>query len=331
MKLFAVVMMASLGLAAAAGECSASGVNPFGYFNVYSLGGISQSGGDYQGRAGAGGDVSMAHFSLNLLTPGGYALHAGGGATLGSGVYFGHVEAAGNVSLANATIQGDLRAGGNVGNTAGGTIWGDVQAAGSITLDQHYTVFGSKQGGVSYSPAVDHGVLADYFTGFSGTVGGMSPTGSIASAYGTLSVVATSGVNVFALSEAALRAAHTFNVTGPADAVVYINVSGASASLDNTVWHYLGGLSPAEVLLNFPEATVLALSHANEVNLLAPLADTTFPSGLVTGNLVVGELSGGGQVNAGGFGHGPNPVPVPASVLLLGSGLGGLLAIRRGR
>lgn len=304
--------------------------DPFGYFNVYSLGNISYTGSDFQGKAGAAGNVSFNHFSLALADQGGYALHAGGVATLNNGSFYGGIDAGKNISVGGVGIYGDVRGGENIGNTSGGTIKGNVYAGGSAALTPSITYY-SKSSGVPYSPGADLAAISGYFENFSAMVGGMGNTGTIGSLYGSLNIPALPGTNVFSLSAADMYAAHTVNITGGSDAIVYINVVGAAASLNSTVWKYYGGIAPDDVLLNYADAATLAMTSSNNVNILAPFADTTFNSGLVTGNLIVGNLAGSGQVNLGHFSHGPQPAPEPATLLLLAIGLAGLNLSRAGR
>jgi len=96
-------------------------------------------------------------------------------------------------------------------------------------------------------------------------------------------------------------------------------VPDASVNLDWTGWVYSGGVSAGDVLLNMPSALDLNLTSANKVNILAPYADAYFPSGMITGSLVVGDLQGGGQINVGHFDHAP-AVPEPATLSLLAIG-----------
>jgi len=114
---------------------------PFGYFNVYSLHDIgtptSRYHGDFQGIAGAAGDVYFADFSLEGLGPSSrFGLHVGDSAEL-TGTYVKGVEAYGSVAIIGATIGNDLVAGGDVTNPAGygGTVAGDVIAQGEVLLD----------------------------------------------------------------------------------------------------------------------------------------------------------------------------------------------------
>jgi len=307
--------------------------NPFDYFNVYSLGNIGSASSpyhsDFQGVAGAGGDVHFAQFSLaDVEAPSGYALHVGGSARLGGGSYYGSVEAGGDVQLGSLDINGSVFSGGDVSNFSGGLITGDVAAAGSVSLSRQMTVRGSKTSGAAYSPVVDHAAMSEFFRTSSADIGALDATAGVTNSWGLLRVSAQSGVNVVEISASALRNAWGFAISGPEDAVLYVNVPDEIVSLNWTGWVYHGGISPDDVLLNMPNARSLGLSSANAVNILAPDAQTYFGAGLVTGSLVVGGLRGGGQVNLGGFDH--TPVPEPATmVLLLGSGIVIVLKRRR--
>jgi choice-of-anchor A domain-containing protein len=303
---------------------------PLGYFNVYSLGNIGSASSsyhsDFQGVAGAAGDVYFAQFSLaDVAAPAGYALHVGGSARLGGGSYYGSVEAGGDVELGFLDISGSVNAGGDVSNFGGGTIGGDVVAAGGISLSRQMTVFGDKLSGEPYSPAVDHAAMSEFFRTASYDIGALMATTAAANRWGLLHINAESGVNVVNIDGAALRNAWGLSITGPDDAVVYVNVPNEIVSLNWTGWEYHGGISAGDVLLNMPNATGLGLSSANAVNILAPSASTYFGAGLIEGVLVVGNLRGGGQVNVGSFDH--TPVPEPATMTVLA--IGGLLVIRR--
>ena len=306
---------------------------PLGYFNVYSLGDIgsvsSPYHSDFQGAAGAAGDVHFARFSLaDVAAPAGYSLHVGGSARLGGGSYYGSVEAGGDVELGFLDIGGSVLSGGDVSNFGGGTVSGDVVAAGSISLSQQMTVYGDKLSGAPYSPMVDHAAMSEFFRTASDSIGALPATTVATNSWGMLGINARSGANVVSLDAATLRNAWGLSISGPADAVVYVNVPNETVSLDWTGWEYHGGISAGDVLLNMPNATRLGLSSANAVNILAPNAATYFGAGLIEGVLVVGDLQGGGQVNIGGFNH--TPVPEPATVVLL-SGLGAVVLGRRRR
>ncbi len=306
--------------------------NPFGYFNVYSLGDIGSEASpyqsDFQGRAGAAGNVAFSSFSLlNQPTQTGPALHVGGSARL-TGTYLGDIEAGGDVALGGVGISGSVTAGGYVAQFGGGTVGGDVRAGLGVALDSTLTVYGDTLTGEPYAPMVDLQAISNYFQTTSAGIGNMSATGSCTDDWGHLTFAGTDGVNVINIAAQKLQAAWKFTIDAPTGAIVYVNVPDIDVTLDWTAWNYEGGILAEDVLLNMPNAGYLDLSSTNAVNILAPLAATNFDAGLIAGTLVVGDLQGGGQVNNGSFGHGGN-IPEPASILLLAGGACAALLRRR--
>lgn len=306
--------------------------NPFGYFNVYSLGDIGSEASpyhsDFQGRAGAAGNVAFSSFSLlNLPNQTGPALHVGGSARL-TGTYLGDVEAGGDIALGGVGISGNVTAGGYIVQFGSGTVGGNARAGLGVALDQTLTVYGDKQTGMQYAPTTDHQAISDYFRNTSANIGAMSATASYTDEWGHLTFVGTEGVNVVNIAAEDLQAAWKFTIDAPTGAIVYVNVPDIDVTLDWTAWNYAGGILAEDVLLNMPNAGHLELSSTNAVNILAPLAATNFDSGLVGGTLIVGDLQGGGQVNNGNFGHG-STVPEPTSILLLTGGAWAALLRRR--
>lgn len=304
-------------------------LNPFTYFNVYSLNDIGSSGSSYhsdiQGTTGAAGNVHFSNFSLDgYNSQWGYVLHTGGSATL-TGSYRGSVDIGGNLAMGGISIEGDVRAGGDVINFMGGTVYGDLSAGGTVNLNNWLTVRGDVTGGAAYQSVIDHDVVSGYFLNQSASIGAMNATGGYINYYGGLVINAHSGINVIDISASVLQSAWGVAINAPSDAVVYFNVSGETARLNWLTWQYSGGITPEDVLLNYTEATSLVISGGGVMNVLAPLADTIFTQGQLTGNLIVGNLSGGGEVHTGGFGHGAD-VPEPATLVILC--LGGLFMSR---
>lgn len=309
----------------------ATTIDPFEHYNVFSARDINYRGSDFQGTVGAGGQVALNSFTLQGLNNANrFSLHAGGNVSITGGSHNGSIETAGNVTLGNLRINGSVYSGGTVTNSGGGTITGDVVAR-NIALSQSMVVSGQEVSGASYAPDVDLNASSTYFRTFShDATAGRGTLATATNYYGRLQTsTLSSGINVLNLSSTELYNAHTFVVNGPADAILYINVSGTDAALNSTTWSYSGGITLSDVLLNYFEATRLSLSGGNSVNILAPFADTTFTSGLVTGNLIVDDLDGHGQINLGHFEHGDHtPVPEPSTMLLLLAG-GVAFALRR--
>lgn len=312
-------------------QAKAADINPFN-LNVYSLNNIgtlaNPYGSDFQGTAASAGSAFFSGFSLNdLAQPGvvpGYSFVSGGDFSIQGSINNGGVSAGGNVHAANASIFGNVTAGGNLTGTTG-TIYGDVTVSGTNTSAMSIT--GSTSTGVSYNSPLNFAGINQYLTNYSSNLASHADTTSYTNNYGELIINAGVGDNYVTIDAATLNSAWGVTINGAADSVLYINVDGTNANLDSTNWVY-NGLSGADVLLNYGDATNLNLSGGNIINLLAPLADTHYSSGVLTGNLLVGNLTGGGQVNLGGFNHSVVPEPSSALALLAGSMI---LGIRRRR
>jgi len=332
--------------------------DPFGYFNVYSLNDIGTTttayGSDFQGKTGAAGDVYFSGFNAAALEPADYGTHVGGSATLGNGTYNGHVEAGGNITLkTGATIKGNVYAKGDVTNypldSASGSVSGDVFAEGTASFGPHYTVSGTQNSGMPYNAVADHNVFSNYFKDFSKHVSSMFEQGGTLSddGYGHLSIAALTGVNVFEIDADMLSDVgsnngspsseniHTFNISGASDSIIYINVLGEAASVGWLGMSYSGGITAADVLFNFVDATSLTLTNGNYANFLAANAQTDHAHGTHSGNLIVGDLQGGHQINVGDrFRHGTpviSTVPEPGTVLMLSTGILVLMRNSAGR
>ncbi len=332
-KKIAVTLGLTIAMSLGAQSSQAADINPFN-FNVYSLSDIGSTttgyGSDYQGIAGAAGSAYFTNFSLNDLNQShivtGFSLVTGGDAAIAGSINNGGIEAGGDVYINNASVFGNVNAGGSL-NGPGGTVYGNATLGGSDNTTSSVTVTGSVSEGASFTSSLNFAGINSFLTSYSANINGQADTGSYTNSYGELIINAASGDNYITIDGSTLNSAWGVTINGAADSVVYINVDGTVVSLDSTNWVY-NGLDSGDVLLNFGDATTLALTGGNTVNMLAPLADTNFAYGLVTGNLIVGNLTGGGQVNLGGFEH--NVVPEPTSAMVL---LGSVMAltVRRSR
>lgn len=329
------VFPALAALAAASGSAFAV-TNPWD-FNVFSRSTIGAAGtpygADFQGAGGAVGNAWFNGFSLRAVAGSSPSLPQSwyGGGTLSFGGQFnnGGIESAGTVTMNGAAVFGPVFSGGNLAGTSG-TVNGSATLAGIKTAPGSLTVTGTLTQNAAFTPTVNLADISAYFLTQSNAAAGLANTTTASLSFGAYTVNTVAGVNVVTVAAADLFNAHTFNVNGPGTLIV--NVTGASVTLDSTTWNYSGGASVHTTLLNYNQATAFNLGGGNIVNILAPSAATTFLSGHVDGNLIVGSLIGGnsfgGQVNwpSGGF---TGTIPAPSAAGLLA--LGGAIATRRRR
>jgi hypothetical protein len=108
--------------------------------------------------------------------------------------------------------------------------------------------------------------------------------------YGTMELKGDcqKAVQVFSIKSTDLATTNTLTTNCiPANATVVINVTGASASIQNMGMQALGSIRE-KVLFNFPSATSLKLtSVAVEGSILAPYAKVDQPAGRVEGQVIV--------------------------------------------
>ncbi len=324
------VILLVAGLLTSSGSTWADVIDPFDYFSVYSLGDIGTSSNrfqaTFQGPTGAAGDAYFRSSEIQPFSTNGYTLHVGGSMSAQYTTTFGgKVEAAGNIGMNGVTISSDLHAGGNISDYgwSGAAISGSAYAGGTVNFSDRVSVQATYSN-AAYTPQVDHAAVSAYYLNTSSHIGNLAATGSVLGT-GGLVFNAVSGINVVEIDQATLKNAWSFTINAPEDAIVLINVLNASVTLDNTTWTYAGGIGQESVILNMPNASSLALSATNNVNILAPLANTTFGQGNIEGLLVVGNLNGGGYVSGGSFNA--HAIPDPATLFLLS--LGGLVLMGR--
>jgi len=260
---------------------------------------------DFQGAAAVGGNVYAYAFSLNDLGgPTDVSLYAGGEVVFTGAVNNGGLEVEGDILLAGASVAGDVVGGGDLDGS--GTISGDVTLTGVDHAGYPLTISGTLAEGVAFAPTVDLVVLTTYFETVSSIIGNKAATVTAGETYGEITVDVVSGANYVDLGAQELDDAWGVRIEGPADASLYINVADSTATLDSLVWTYAGGITASRVLLNYHGATDLDLSGGDhQVSIMAPGALVTYSAGLVSGNLIAGDLQGCGQVNLGPFE--PNP------------------------
>ena len=338
-SLFSTILFISLTLLFFVNHANALAIDPFEYFNAYSLGDIGQSddkyNSDIEGTIGAAGDVYFQNFGAPNLGSREYVLHTGGNFYIKSGGMQGKIDVGKNFSIENYRVTQDVHVGGNatLPQSTSGAPTATLRAAGTIKQFQWNTI--NAVGNVPYTPIMDFSALNQYFVDTSSAIAAMGQTYGLktySQPYSNAYFNVESGINVFEINATDFYSTAKYAaIIGPEDAIVYINMTDTDANLGWSMnWDFIGGVTQSNVILNFPDATSLRVS-GGEINVLAPLADTIFTSGTIVGNLITGNLYGGAQVNLGHFENpsDPEPVPEPSTFVLLGSAMAGLFGFRK--
>jgi choice-of-anchor A domain-containing protein len=130
--------------------------------------------------------------------------------------------------------------------------------------------------------------------------------------WSTLTLAGTNtSLDIFDITASMLQSASTITINAPTSAEVLINVSGTSATLSNA--GFSGSFnSDANTLFNFYQATSLNISGISvDGSILAPLANVSFNSGQLNGELIAASLTGCGELHEDTFN---SQVPSPSSV-----------------
>lgn len=319
-------------------------------FNVYALHDIGTAAhpynSDFQGIAGSGNDTFLQSFSLNLkggqpaFAP--YSLYSGGQVSISSSeIKNGGIEAGGNITSTSSAINGNLSSGGNLLGKSG-TINGNVILEGTNQAKSSLTIKGTVSTNQTYQPIVNQTTVQAYFKNASSFWGSLSPTANYTISFGTLTLNnLVSGRNVVDISLGSFNSLFTIQASGPADAFIVFNIKDSTTTANDFLHaaslNLTGGLTINNILLNLPNASSLDLMGGTYTSILAPLADLTFSSGVLQGNLIAQNLYGNGQVNSGFFIGFPNDehnfvkTPEPSTYLACGSMLTVILILLRKR
>ncbi len=313
LRTFMLVALLAVGVV---GEGIGQEDTPFTVFNVYSLGDIGSAAApyhsDFQGLSGAAGSAWFNYMSLNDLglVPSEYSIFLGGEITMTGDVNNGGIQAGGLMTLTNVSVDGPLSGGADL-IANGITCAGDVQVAGTADITAS-TISGTVFEGVPFTPIWDHAEVSAFFIERSAFYGSHSATLPYTVNFGEIRFNAVEEGNVFEIDASVFPTAWGVRVSGSAGQTVIINVHGTDADISWLTWTLSGSIQRHNILLNFVDAQTLYITETIALcNILAPLAATDFPAGLVEGGLWVGDLQGGGQVNYGFFAE-PDP-SVPTS------------------
>jgi len=278
-------------------------------YNVFVLGDYTAGSTDVQGRLAVGGNATFNGFG------------------------------AGTTSQTSFTGQDSVVVGGKL-TAANGQVHSGNVVAGSLALSSNFSV---PAPGTVRTGSVAGGIATEglRLKNISSTLAATTATGTTTvQSWGGLSFSGTnSDVNYFSLAGSDLARANSFVVDVPTGSIAIFNISGIADQMKNFGFS-LTGATASTVLLNFYEATSLAISGIGvKGTVLAPNAAVDFANGNIDGTLIAGSLSGGGESHYVPFAGtqlaaaaSPPAVPEPAAwaMMIAGFGLVGA-AMRRNR
>lgn len=318
--------------------------SPFS-FNLVALGNVGTSSSpktaDVQGTAAVVGNLYGSGWSAgdDTSSTAGYSLYVGGTATFSGGsIGSSGMQIGGDITLTNFGASSPIVSGGNLYGTNSGTLSGPVTLAG--TNQSQLTITGALKQNTTFSPAFNPSSLTAYFDNLSSQYNGMAQTISssgVVNQYSTLNINATSGLQVVDLAKGTFgdQTSVDVNFSGGNDQSNYliINVPDSSLTLNYLTFSF-SGISGSHVLVNAPDLASLKLNSGGNYNLLAPFAGTDYTSGSFKGNLIVDNLTGGGESDLGNFFTPPSgavAAPEPAAIALFAIGTLGFLVGRKRR
>jgi choice-of-anchor A domain-containing protein len=316
-----------------------------GEYNVFMFDDIEQYDTDVEGRVAGGGDVTYGKANevvAGSINQNGFSVASKVKDTQG----LADLVAGNAVSLKNGSVGYFGKENSGAPEYQKGVVnWGGTA---SIASDVGYDKNKSGPG-----KPINFAAEQQYLTTLSKDWGGLSANGKTDFLYNDqkklYSIQLTgdnNNLNVFSIDAAKIGQDFGFYIDAPLTSSVLVNITGATASLikfgfyfkdyENKIPNsdYIPGISefyPNEnILFNFLDATLLTINQI-EVNgsILAPFAHVDFlKDSHIDGNLIAYSLFGAGESHMELF-KGQLPVTEPATLILLGSGLAGIAALRR--
>ncbi len=334
-------LMVALSIGAEVAQASQS-PSPFS-FNLVALGNVGSSlnpkTADVQGTAAIVGNLYGSGWSAgdDASSTAGYSLYVGGTANFSGGsIGAGGMQVGGDLTLNNFGTGSPIVSGGNLYGTNSGTLSGPVTLAGENNSQLTFT--GTLEQNSSFSPSFNPQSLTGYFDNLSSTYASLSPTvppSNVVNQGSTLTIDATAGQQVvnLAAGEFGDQTNVNINFSGGSYSSNYliINVPDTSLSMNYLTFNFTG-ISASHVLVNANSLRTLTLTGGGNYNLLAPTANVNYSSGSFAGNLIVNNLTGGGESDLGYFFNPPATAvetPEPAAFGLLFFGAASVLSLRK--
>jgi len=230
-------------------------------FNLFVIDTLVQPSSDTEGKVAVGGYADLRNYSVGDKLP----AHSGNVLVVGNHLTF----ITGRVYNGKATYENHITT--TTGFTADDGIFRDT--------------------------VLDFSAAKNHLLNLSNQLSALEQTDTVKMEWGHLELVGHNNAeNVFFVDAAKIDAANNFTVNAPSNSTVIVNVKGHKVT-------WVGGFnvvgtSKEKVLLNFFEADTVTIKNINvTASILAPKSVLDFPTGLVTGQVMVRCMFGAGQFN----------------------------------
>jgi choice-of-anchor A domain-containing protein len=221
------------------------------------------NGHDMEGKTAAGGNITLADFSMGA-------------------------------SLPDNNISNTVVAGGNLSLLRGG-VWGDAWYGGTYSANTTVTY---PRGVVRKGTPIDFAARFAELRSLSAQLASRTANGiTTRENWGGVMLRGTNpSLNVFNVNASAFTGAVMMNIDAPAGSLAVINIRGASATFTGFGISFSGGINQRGVLYNFVDTTSInAHGFGFPGTLLAPYARVTFTDGMWSGGLYALSLDGNAE------------------------------------